>query len=77
MDLVSFVCSEVFFMALCYYGYIEVCDEVDLNVVSESLAIPVWLYTISVPLVSFIIMIRIFQRFKEKLKLTLKEEDGI
>ena len=64
-----------FFMALCYYGYCEVYDEIDLNVVSESLAIPVWLYTISIPLVSFIIMIRIVQNFSKRLRITLKEED--
>ena len=62
-------------MALCYYGYCEVYDEIDLNVVSESLAIPVWLYTISIPLVSFIIMIRIVQNFSKWLRITLKEED--
>lgn len=75
MDIFSFLCSEAFFMALCYYGYCEVYDEIDLNVVSESLAIPVWLYTISIPLVSFIIMIRIVQNFSKRLRITLKEED--
>lgn len=77
MDFVSLISCEIFFAALCFYGCIEVLDEVDLSVVSESLAIPVWLYTASVPLVSAIIMIRIIQRFIEKLRFVLKEEDGI
>ncbi len=65
----SIICSIVFFSALCWHGAIEVMDEVELGVVSESLAIPVWLYTMSTPFVSAIIIVRILQKMKEDLRL--------
>ena len=37
-------------------------DEIELAVVSESLAIPVWLYTICTPAISVIIIVRILQK---------------
>jgi TRAP-type C4-dicarboxylate transport system permease small subunit len=42
-----------------------VIDELELEVVSESLAIPVWLYTAATPLFSALIIIRILQKFFE------------
>ena len=50
-----------FFALLAYLGYIEVCDEIDLGVTTESLAIPVCYYTIAVPVFSILICIRIAQ----------------
>lgn len=61
------LCTTAFFLALFYYGCIEVQDELDLEVVSESLAIPVWLYTIATPLFSLLILFRLFQRVREDL----------
>ena len=63
--LFSVVCCIVFFVALCWQGCIEVMDEIELNVVSESLAIPVWLYTIATPLFSALIIVRILQKVWE------------
>ena len=63
--LFSVVCCIVFFAALCWQGCIEVMDEIELNVVSESLAIPVWLYTIATPLFSALIIVRILQKVWE------------
>ena len=60
--LFSVICCIVFFAALCWQGTIEVMDEIELNVVSESLAIPVWLYTIATPLFSALIIVRILQK---------------
>ena len=40
-------------------------DEIELNVVSESLAIPVWIYTIATPLFSALIIVRILQKVWE------------
>lgn len=61
----SIVCCIVFFAALCWQGSIEVMDEIELSVVSESLAIPVWLYTIATPLFSVLIIVRILQKVRE------------
>lgn len=61
-----FVLSTVcFFGAVCYLGYIEVIDEIDLEVTTESLAIPVWWYTIATPAFSALIIVRVLQRAVE------------
>ena len=44
-------------------------DEIDLSVVSESLAIPVWLYTMATPLISAVIIVRILQKLCEDLRM--------
>lgn len=67
--LFAIACSLAFFGALCWYGYREVMDEADLSVVSESLAIPVWLYTMATPLISAVIIVRILQKFCEDLRM--------
>lgn len=67
--LFALMCSVAFFAALCWQGYIEVTDEIALNVVSESLAIPVWLYTIATPLFSVLIIVRIFQKVREDFRI--------
>ena len=67
--LFGILCSIGFFIALIYEGSLEVMDEYELDVVSESLAIPVWLYTIATPLFSLLIIVRIFQRMYEDLRL--------
>ena len=59
------LCCIVFFAALCWQGCIEVKDEIELEVISESLAIPVWLYTMATPLFSALIIVRILQKFWE------------
>ncbi len=41
----------------------------DLNVSSESLDIPVWLYTLATPLFSLLIIVRILQRTVEDFRL--------
>ena len=53
--------SLVFFGLLAWLGYIEVMDEIDLNVTTESLDIPVYYYTIALPVFSVLIFVRIAQ----------------
>ncbi len=67
--IVSILCCLVFFSSLCWFGTIEVLDELELDVVSESLAIPVWLYTMATPLFSALIIIRIVQKVMEDFSL--------
>ena len=64
----ALLCSIAFFAALCWEGCIEVRDEFELSVVSESLAIPVWLYTMATPLFSALIIVRIIQKAVEDFK---------
>ncbi len=63
--LFSLLCSVVFFAALFKVGYTEVMDEIALNVVSESLAIPAWIYTMCTPVLSLVIVFRLFQKTVE------------
>lgn len=62
---VCFICSTaatiMFFAVLAYYGYIEVLDEIALDVTTESLDIPVWIYTIATPIFSVLIIVRLLQ----------------
>lgn len=58
----SLVASIAFFALVAYFGSIEVLDEIELEASSESLAIPVWLYTIITPASSVLIIARIIQR---------------
>lgn len=65
----SLVCCIAFFGCLIYLGSLEVLDEIELNASSESLNIPVWLYTIATPLFSTLIIFRILQRTCEDIRL--------
>lgn len=56
------ICSIAFFVWLAWLGAVEVWDEYELNVSSESLDIPVWIYTMATPLFSALIVVRILQR---------------
>lgn len=52
----------IFFGALVYTGSLEVVDEYELQSISESLAIPVWWYTLATPIFSLLIILRMLQR---------------
>ncbi|MCF7936404.1 MAG: TRAP transporter small permease [Synergistales bacterium] len=60
--------TAVFFGVLAYLGYREVCDEVALCVTTESLAIPVYYYTIATPLLSILVIIRLIQSGVETIR---------
>ncbi|MDE5832919.1 MAG: TRAP transporter small permease [Desulfovibrio sp.] len=64
--VIGFIICLVFFGALFYTGVLEVIDEYDLDAISESLGIPVWLYTVATPLFSLLIIFRILQRYFEQ-----------
>ncbi len=59
--ILSTIATLAFFCVLGYMGYLEVLDEIALGVTTESLAIPVYFYTIATPLVSALIVIRILE----------------
>jgi TRAP-type C4-dicarboxylate transport system permease small subunit len=62
------VCTTLFFLMLIWQGTVEVMDEIELEVVSESLAIPVWIYTVAVPLFSVLILVRLAQHTVRRLR---------
>lgn len=65
----GFGLTVLFFVVLGYLGYLEVMDEIALGVTTESLDIPVWYYTISMPMLSVLILVRVLGRFLAKGKL--------
>lgn len=58
----------VFFIAMGYCGYIEICDEIALNTVTETMEVPVWWFTSSIPLGSALIIFRTLQKSAEDLR---------
>lgn len=60
--VMSLAACIAFFAWLAWLGAVEVYDEFELNVSSESLDIPVWLYTMATPLISALVIVRILQR---------------
>ena len=68
LTILGAVCTTLFFLMLIWQGVVEVMDEVELEVVSESLAIPVWIYTVAVPLFSVLILVRLAQHTVRELR---------
>lgn len=60
----SNVLSILFFLILCYWGALQVRDEIELNSVTEALRTPTWLYSICIPLFSLLIIFRILQKYR-------------
>ncbi len=59
--LLSNTLSFIFFGLLAWLGSIQVRDEMELGVITDSLAIPAWIYSAGIPVFSVLIMIRIIQ----------------
>ena len=58
--LISAALSLFFFVILGYYGYIQVRDEMELGVMTESMHLPLWCFSASIPIGAALILIRIF-----------------
>ena len=66
--IISVLICLIFFSSLGWMGYLEVLDEIDLEVTTESLAIPVWYYTTAVPVFSGLVIVRILQNMVQVLR---------
>ena len=64
----SIVLTIAFFGIMAYLGFVEVLDEIEIESVSEALAIPVWWYTIATPLFSLLIIFRMAQKSCDDLR---------
>lgn len=60
--------SAVFFLVLMYYGYIEICDEMQMGVVTEAMGLPVYYFTASMPILSILTIARIASRLVSDLR---------
>lgn len=50
--------TVIFFSVLCYLGILEVRDEIMLGAMTESIYMPLWYFTISIPIGSVLIIVR-------------------
>ncbi len=64
----GYIITALLFVVLIYLGIGEVLDEISLEATSESLGVPVWWYTIGVPIGSAIVIWRIIERISKELK---------
>ncbi len=70
LNLFSLILSFLLFSVIAFLSYFHLKDEIDLNITTEALDIPEWIYVMAIPLGSILINIRIVQKiielFKEK-----------
>ena len=62
LNLLSLVLTFIFFSILTYLSYFHIKDEMDLNITTEALNIPEWIYVSAIPFGSIIINIRVIQK---------------
>lgn len=65
--LLGYLLSAVFFLALLYYGSLEVIEEFEMNARTEAIDLPIYLFTGAMPVASVFILARIFVRVRKDL----------
>jgi TRAP-type C4-dicarboxylate transport system permease small subunit len=65
LNLLSLVLSFVLFSVIAFLSYFHLLDEIELNITTEALDIPEWIYVMAIPLGSILINIRIIQKIIE------------
>ena len=60
------LCSLVMFAVLCAYGVLMAWDDYDFEVTSPSLGVPQWLYTIWLPVLSALIVVRLLASLRRR-----------
>jgi TRAP-type C4-dicarboxylate transport system permease small subunit len=68
LDILNAVISILFFSLLFYYSTLEVLDEILLGVKTEAISLPVWWFTIAMPVSSLLIIFRILFQAVNKLR---------
>lgn len=72
LRLAAFIVIQVvvlaFFAVLGYYGVLEVIDEMELNAVTEAMQLPLWIFTIGIPIGSLWIILRVMFKAYSDLK---------
>jgi TRAP-type C4-dicarboxylate transport system permease small subunit len=70
LNVLALLLSLFLFTTIGFLSYFHIIDEIDLNITTEALNIPEWIYVLAIPLGSILINIRIIQRliklFKER-----------
>ena len=60
--------TVVFFAVLCYLGILEVRDEIMLGAMTESIYMPLWYFTVSIPVGSALIIFRTVRKAAQVLR---------
>ena len=68
LDILNAVTAILFFSLLFYYSTLEVLDEILLGVKTEAISLPVWWFTIAMPVSSLLIIFRILFQAVNKLR---------
>ena len=61
LERITALLAAGLFCYLGYLGYLQLMDERLLEITSESLGYPQWIYTLSIPIGCFFVVIRIVQ----------------
>jgi TRAP-type C4-dicarboxylate transport system permease small subunit len=76
LDVLSAVLSVVFFTTLAYYGVIEVMDEIAMGAMTEAIELPMWWFTIAMPICSLLIILRVLARLRIAFRTETTAEGG-
>ena len=68
LTLFSHILTFIFFSILTYLSYFHIKDEIELNITTEALNIPEWIYVAAIPFGSVIINIRVIQKIIKLIK---------
>ena len=49
------------FTLLIYFSYFQIVQEIELNITSEALGIPQWIYTLAIPVGSFLVILKVIR----------------
>ena len=60
--------NVIFFAVLFYCGWLELADEIAIEAMTETLEVPMWWFTCSIPIGSALIIIRTIQKTVRDLK---------
>ena len=60
--------TVIFFSVLCYLGILEVRDEIMLGAMTESIYMPLWYFTVSIPIGSVLIIVRTVMKAAQVLR---------
>ncbi len=62
LNIISLIISFLLFSTIAFLSYFHLRDEIELEITTEALNIPEWIYVIAIPLGSILINIRIVQQ---------------
>ena len=65
--LLGALLSVAFFIVFGALGALEVMEEIEMGVTTEAVELPVWIFTISMPIAAFFTLIRIFMKTRADL----------